>query len=56
MKPLSYPFFVTTKGGQKIFQKKELPYFFNPTMWLLDACFCVATLRLESPQTSITAG
>ena len=41
MKPLSSPYFVTTKDGQEKFPGKELPYFFDQTTRLLAARFCV---------------
>ena len=42
MKPLSCPYIVTTKGGQEQFPGK--PYFFNQTLRLFTARFCVATI------------
>ena len=45
MKPLSCPYFMTTKGGQEQFPGKELLYFFGQTMQLLAARFCMATIQ-----------
>ena len=52
MKPLSCPYFVTTRAGQEKFPgKRPISYFFDQMTQLLAARFCVAPIRgrLESP-------
>ena len=60
MKPLSCPYFVTTRGGQEQFPGKRVPVFLrSDDAAILAALFYVATTggrRLESLQTSMTAG
>ena len=60
MKPLSCLYFVTTRGGQEQFPGKRATVFLrSDDAAILAALFCVATTggrRLESPQTSMTAG
>ena len=64
MKPLSCPYFVTTKGGQEQFPGKRVTIFLqsdNMATCVLTARLCgyhskAVFISLESPQTSVTAG
>ena len=44
MKPLSYPYFVTTKGSQEQFPGKGTTIFLRSDTTNTPACFCAATI------------